>query len=127
MRVAPETAAERLGTVANDLPQASKEMLAEIRHQNQASHEIVGPIPTTRTYVLWSPKSSGFPDTVKGNPELALYFSRVAFSADGSKALVYMGTMNWTDNTKSMGQYVLLRIEGAEWRIAGHSLVWGLH
>jgi hypothetical protein len=125
MRVAPETATERLNKVVRDLPQVTAEMRADLALKSQASQPLVGRIPTALTYVLASPQAP-LPDTVDGNPEFALYVSRVGFSDDGTRALVYMGTMNWSDASKSMGQYVLLVKHEAEWRVTGHSLVWRL-
>jgi hypothetical protein len=38
---------------------------------------------------------------------------------------MYLATMNWTDRSKSMGQYLYLEKENARWVIKGHAQVWG--
>ncbi len=82
-----------------------------------------GPLPIPVKQVMYAP---GTKTDLKydGAPSFAAYFSRVGFDFARAKALIYLGTINWTDRSKSMGQYLYLEKQEGTWTIKDHAKVW---
>jgi hypothetical protein len=124
MRVADETAEHRLAAVRAELPAVSAEMAANLVQKSSLSVVLPERLPTEIPQVMWAP---GLKTELKfqGNPVFAAYMSRVGFDHERSKGLVYLGTMNWTDRSKSMGQYLLVSRQRTKWVVTDHAKVWG--
>ena len=123
MRVVTETPEERLRTVRHDIPQTSSELADDLLAKSRQSVVLTRPLPVRIDQVLWSPSLEG-DFKFKGDPTFAAYFSRGGFNRTRTTALIYLGTMNWTDQSKSMGQYLYLEKEKNNWVIKAHSKVW---
>jgi hypothetical protein len=124
MRVSTEDPEERLRAVRETLPEVSAELVADLLRKSQRSVVLSRSLPTQVKQVLWAPGiAADF--TSQGNPTFAAYFSRVGFDGSRTKALMYLGTMNWTDRSKSMGQYLYLEKRQGHWEIKSHAKVWG--
>jgi hypothetical protein len=123
MRLASETAEQRLASVSTDIPDVSSEMIADLISKNRRSTTLEVPLTKKVPQAVWAP---GMPTdfAFKGDPVFAAYLSRVGFDKNRTKALVYLGTVNWSDSTKSVGQYVFLVKRGARWVVTAHSQVW---
>jgi hypothetical protein len=124
MRVSTETVEERLGAVRQGIPEVSAKLVADLLRKSQHSVELSRPLPVRVKQVLWAPGAAADFNT-SGNPTFAAYFSRVGFDAPRAKALIYLGTMNWTDRSKSIGQSLYLEKQKGSWVIKAHAKVWG--
>lgn len=123
MRVSGETPDERLAAVRSVLPEISAEMGADLLKKSQVPAVLSQPLPTDVPQVVWAPGLKG-DFKFSGDPAFAAYMSRVGFDRRREKALVYLGTLNWTDRGKSIGQYLLVTKQGNRWRVSGHTKVW---
>ena len=120
---AGETPEQRLRAVQQEIPEVTSDIASDLIGKTQSA-EAVGPLPTSVPHALWSPGLE-FPSTFHGNPVFAASLSRPGFDARGRHALIYLATLNWTDGSKSMGQYVFLTQRNGKWSTTGHALVWG--
>ena len=118
-----ETPEQRLDAVKRDVPQVTREILSDLLAKGAQATD-TPPLSTSVPHAMWAP-GLDFPSTVRGNPVFAATLSRPGFDARREHALVYIATMNWTDRSKSMGQYVFLERPAGKWVPTGHSLVWG--
>ncbi len=125
MRDARETSEERLEKVRKEIPDISAELISDTITKNQESTTISVPLPVPIKQVLYAP---GIKAELKfgGNPVFAAYFSRPGFDSARSRALIYLGTVNWTDRSKSLGQYLYLEKQDNNWAIKDHAKVWEL-
>lgn len=125
MRDASETPEERLEKVRKEIPNISSDLISDIIAKNRESSSISEPLPIHIKQVLYDPHIKA---DLKfgGNPTFAVYFSRAGFDSTRTKALVYIGTMNWTDRSKSLGQYLYLEKQDGNWVIRSHAKVWEL-
>lgn len=134
MRVSTETPEQRLRAVRNAMPEVPAELAADLLEKSQCSALLSRLLPAHVQQDLWAPediaaefKAQGNPTfKAQGNPTFAAYFSRPGFDGRRTKALIYLATMNWTDRSKSMGQYLYLEKEDENWVVKGHAQVWGL-
>ena len=123
MRVASEKPEERLAMVGAEIPEVSTELTADLLRKSQRSTVLSRALPVPIQQVVWAP---GIATDFKfsGNPRFAAYFSRVGFDSARAKALIYFGTLNWTDRSKSLGQYLYLEKQKGAWVIKAHVKVW---
>lgn len=123
MRDANETAEERLAKVSKKIPGVSTDMADSLIRKSQESSILPGPLPVPVRQVLYAPGSKS---DIKfgGEPTFAAYFSRVGFDSLRSKALIYLGTVNWAIRSKSIGQYLYLEKHDGVWTIKDHAKVW---
>ena len=107
MRLSAETPDERLAWVRERMPQVSPEVTSDLLKKSQQSMPLSRPLPAPVRQTVWIPgmKQDFGSD---GNPTFAAYFSRVGFDPTRTSGLVYLGTMSWTDQSKSVGQYLYL-------------------
>lgn len=123
MRVSAETPDERLATVRSQLSLVTSEMTTDLLLKSRVSALIAQSLATNVRHVLWAPGMK-LDTAFTGNPAFAAYVSRVGFDSKREKAVVYLGTLNWTDQSKSMGQYLLLIKEDGAWRVTAGTSVW---
>jgi hypothetical protein len=123
MRDATESPEERLATVRVEIPDVSTEIAADLLRKSRGSVVLSRVIPVPIQQVVWAP-GIAVDFKFSGNPTFAAYFSRVGFDSGRAKALIYLGTMNWTDRSKSLGQYLYLEKQMGAWVIKTHVKVW---
>jgi len=125
MRDVTETAEERLAKVRKEIPGVPTDSVADLIRKSQESTILPGPLPVPVKQVMHSPDKRT--DWKFGrNPSFAAYFSRVGFDSVRARALIYLGTISWTDQSKSMGQYLYLEKQEGAWTIKDHVRVWEL-
>jgi hypothetical protein len=128
MRGATETPVERMAIIRRDMSLVTKAMSTEFVAKCSTSTKINGSIQTSATYYLWSPTSKSSESPLpSSNPEIAVYFSRAAFDASRTTALVYLGKVHWTNSRRSLGQYVVLKKVKGEWHPMGYSAAWSFN
>ncbi len=125
MRVASETPKSRLATVRAEISELTDDLVADVFRKNTHSTILERPLPIKVPQILWAPGLAFTPEQPEGNPTFAAYLSRPGLDHAGTRALIYLGTMNWTDRSKSMGQYVYLEKVGSAWVVKAHAQVWG--
>lgn len=125
MRVASETPEARLAAVQAEISDVSSSLVADLLKKNQQSAILKHPFPIEIKQTLWAPGLVFTQEKPKENPTFAVYLSRPGFDHEKTRALIYLGTMNWTDRSKSMGQYVYLMKIGITWVVKAHAQVWG--
>lgn len=125
MRDASETAEERLALVRKEMPVVSAELATDLIRKSRESSILSGPLPIPVQQVMYAPDSK---TDLKfyGTPAFVAYFSRVGLDSERVKALIYVGTINWTDRSKSMGQYLYLEKLKGVWTIKDHTKVWAI-
>ena len=115
-----------LDDIQDGLGPLSMEMRKNFLEANRKPRKF--PVPLTAPFAVhqWSPGDSDASLNAKGNPEYAVYLSRVGFSDDMRSALLYIGKINWTDQSKSSGDYMLLKKEPRRWVVVSTRRYWAL-
>ncbi|QWT21092.1 hypothetical protein KPL74_03540 [Bacillus sp. NP157] len=121
MRVASATADEVMDAVQAQLPTVAGELRQKLMREVAVSSPIDQALPTdVPQYVAAAPGGK----KTSGDPEFAFYMSRPAISADGKRALIYVGIVRWNANLEgSEGRYVYLE-KGKAWTVKGSARVW---
>lgn len=114
---------EVLVAVREAIPGVSAELAADLLGKSHRS------VTLSRTLGVPIPQALYAPDRPSekkygGSPAFAAYFSRVGFDTRRLKALVYLGTVNWTDQAKSVGQYLYLEKHDRIWAVKDHLKIW---
>lgn len=125
MRLADETPEARLTAVRDAIPGISADLAADLLSKSKQSGLLTDALPARVKQVLWAPDLAADFRGNQGDPTFAAYFSRPGFDSTRSRALIYLGTINWTDRSKSMGQYLYLQKERGAWAVTAHAKVWG--
>lgn len=127
MRDSAETPMERMAIIRRDLPLVTDALATEFLDKCKVSTKLTETIPTKATYHLWSTTSELAKSLGTGNPEIAVFFSRVAFDGPRTTALVYLGKVHWANSKRSVGQYVVLKKVKNEWQPMGASAAWSFN
>ncbi len=125
MRVAGQAAEEALALVRGAMPQVSVELTRDLLGKSRRSVTLSQTLKLPIRQSLWAPDMLAATQP-EGDPDFAVYFSRVGLDAKRLRALVYLGTIHWTDQTKSVGQYLYLEKHGGTWVVKDHFKVWEL-
>lgn len=126
MRNRDQTPDQVLNWVRKTIPSVTKELTDSLSVRASSPARIGKPIPLNFRQVIWSPKGGGSVPKDLGTPDFAAYPSRVAFNANRNTALFYLGVVNWSDSSKSFGEYLYLTKVGGEWLVKGRARVWQL-
>ncbi len=120
-----ETPTERLAIVKRDLPELEQTTLSDFGIRNQACSQITNEIPTQSPYFLFGVDHQ---EKLPSGWEHAdfFYFSRVAFNAQQTQALVHISFMSGTSAADSGGKYFLFKKRDGKWERKGSSDVWEL-
>jgi hypothetical protein len=123
MRTPNQSPEEYLSLVRKAIPSVSDELADDLISKSQRSAVLSRIFDVPIRQCLYAP-GEAFDSGFSGNPEFAAYFSRVAFDAQHYKAFLYLGMVNWSDQSKSMGQYLYLEKNSASWAIKSHAKIW---
>ncbi len=125
LRGSEETPADRLAIVKRDLPELEETTLSDFKLKNQHCSEIEKKISTESPYFLFGADHA---EKLPSGWERAdfFYFSRVAFNAQQTQALVHISFMSGTNGADSGGKYFLFRKQAGRWVAKGSSNVWQL-
>ncbi len=126
MRTHDQTPNEVLAWVRERIPSVTRELTDDLGKCAGNAVQINRSLPLAVRQVIWGPTSTtAFPEGL-GSPDFALYPSRVGFNSGRTAALVYLGVMNWTDTSKSFGEYVYLVKTEGRWTTKGRARTWQL-
>ena len=125
MRGNDETPTERLAIVKRDLPELEETTLFDFKLKNQRCLEIEKRISTESPYFLFGADHA---EQLPSGWEHAdfFYFSRAAFNAQQTQALVHISFMSGTNGADSGGKYFLFKKQGGKRVAKGSSNVWQL-
>ena len=119
---------ESLETVRADLrnhiPTASSVTIDDLMSKARTGASITEPIPTKRAYSM-DDHATYSPERI-GTPDYLLYFSRVGFNRDRTRALAYVAAATWVHGGLKGGRYVHLVRARHGWRIESTWLVWDM-
>ncbi len=123
MRGAAESPEQRLAMVRRRIPEVSAEIATDLLRKSRGSVVLPDALPVPVQQILWAPgMTTDF--KFKEDPAFAACFSRVGFDSARAKALIYLTMMNWTDRSKSFGQYSYLEKQKGAWVIRENVKVW---
>lgn len=118
--MSPEALMEGVrGAIPSITPELSKQLL----QVGKASATLTHVLPISVPQFLYG---KGVTEKPSGQPEMAFYMSRAAIAKDGSHALIYVGTVSWRDQRKSLGRYFYLDKTDGDWAIKGQFVTWQL-
>jgi hypothetical protein len=125
LRDKDEAPADRLAIVKRDLPELEETTLSDFKLKNQHCSEIEKQISTESPYFLLGADHA---EKLPSGWEHAdfFYFSRVAFNAQQTQALVHISFMSGTNADDSGGKYFLFKKQAGKWVANGSSIVWQL-
>jgi hypothetical protein len=129
MRSHDQNPAEILGWVRETIRPVTKALTDSLAMRAAASVPVNRPLPLETRQVIWGPTRGVGPGSIPdglGSPDFALYPSRVGFNAGRDAALLYLGVVNWSDSSKSFGEYVYLVKANTRWDVNGRARVWQL-
>ncbi len=125
MRTPDQTPEEMLSKVKAGIPAVSEDLTADLLRKSQQSVPITRtlPFPVKQFLVdLTGRTKPAYP----GNPDLGFFPSRVGLNAERNRALCYTGVINWTDSSRSVGDFLYLEKVDSQWVIKGKLRVWSL-
>ncbi len=120
-----ESPANRLAIVKRDLPELEQTTLSDFKRKNQRCFEIANKIPTDSPYFLFGVDHAEKLPPGWEHPDF-FYFSRVAFNAQQTQALVHISFMSGINGADSGGKYFFFKKQDGKWVLKGHSDVWEL-
>jgi hypothetical protein len=123
MRSANVTAEALMAELRSAMPTVAEELFKGLLHEGRASSTLTHTLPVHVSQYLYG---NGITEKPTGQPEMAFYMSRPAISADGSRALIYVGVVSWRDQSRSMGRYVYLEKSGGQWAVREQVVIWRL-
>lgn len=126
MRTQDQSPQDVYNELASVLTGLTPELFLDLMSKSEASSTINKELPITIKQVIWGPSSSTKTLKEDGNPDFAIYHSRVGFNKDRSLALVYVASVNWKDRSKSYGGYAILKFENSIWKILAKYRKWSL-
>jgi hypothetical protein len=124
LRQEDETPAQRLAIVRRDIPDLSSATTGDFESKNQSCTPVAPKLPTKVKYIMSLHEGDDMPEGWD-DPDY-FFFSRVAFNADHTQALVVLGFMSGTHAKDSEGKYFLLIKRPGGWALHGTSLIWQL-
>ena len=125
LRGTDETSTERLAIVKRDLPELEPTTLSDFELKNQRCSEIAKKIPTQSPYFLFGVDHAEQLPSGWEHSDF-FYFSRVAFNAQQTQALVHISFISGTNAADSGGKYFLFKKQNGKWAPKGSSDVWEL-
>lgn len=125
LRQKKETPAERLTIVRHDLPKLQPETVSRFESENQHCSEIAKRIPVNTEYLLFNSEQVTKLPTGWEHPDL-FYFSRVAFNARHTQALIHISFVSGTNAKDTAGKYFLFTRRRGKWVPRGSSKSWEL-
>ncbi|MBI4708351.1 MAG: hypothetical protein HY761_10595 [Candidatus Omnitrophica bacterium] len=126
MRTISETEEQRLQWVKSNIPEIIDDVVIDLQNKSRSIAKITKKLPLGVKQVVWGPTSNiQFPKD-SGDPDFAVYPSRVGFDKSQTHALVYMGVASWIDISHSFGEYVYLLRENSKWLVKNRARVWSM-
>lgn len=105
------------------IPSIAPELSRQLLQVGKASATLAHKLPTSVPQFLYG---KGVTEKPSRQPEMAFYMSRPAIAKDGAHALIYVGTVSWRDQSKSLGRYFYLEKTDDQWAIKGQFVIWQL-
>ena len=125
MRTQDQTPEEVLAQVRKAIPSVSADLATDLIRKSQQSVQITRTLPISAKQFVVNLSGATKPP-FQGNPAVAFYPSRVGLNADGDRALVYAGVINWADAKRSLGRFTYLERSNHQWTIKDSLTVWSL-
>ncbi len=126
MRSINETEDDRLQWVKSKIPEITDDVISDLKKKSRNIAKVIKTLPLAVKQVVWGPTSNiQFPKD-SGNPDFAVYPSRVGFDKSQTHALVYIGVASWIDVSRSFGEYVYLLRENNKWLVKNRARVWSM-
>lgn len=125
MRTQDQTPEEMLSKVKGAIPAVSQDLTTDLLRKSQQSVPITRTLPFSVKQFLVDLTGRTEPPYT-GNPDLGFFPSRVGLNAERDRALCYAGVINWTDSSRSVGNFVYLEKVDSQWVIKGKLRAWSL-
>ncbi len=124
MKSRVQTPKDVLAWIKSSIPEVDDEMASDLVEKSGNSVAIDKPFPLAIKQIVWSRSVSASLPADLGTPELAVTLSRVGFNKKGTKALLYIGAISWTDSNLSFGEYIYLVRDAGAWLVKDRLRVW---
>jgi len=126
MRTVNQEPHEVLQIVISSIKGVTNNLTSDLEAKARTSVPVEKTLPLNIRQVIWGSSSGkSFPREL-GNPDFALYHSRVGFNKQKTRALVDVATISWIDSSRSLGEYVYLEKMKKDWQVKGRMKLWSM-
>ncbi|MGO9480698.1 MAG: hypothetical protein ACLP05_02795 [Candidatus Kryptoniota bacterium] len=126
MRAPGQTPQDVYNMLAGTFDALTPEIFLDLMSKAETSTLVDKTLPLKVRQVIWGPTSASNVPKDLGSPDFAIYNSRVGFNSTKTLALVYVAATNWTDSSKTYGEYVMLSRQKDGWGILGRYKMWSM-
>jgi len=126
MRTQDQSPQDVYNMLAGSLHSLTTEVFLDLMSKSETSTVVDKTLPLNVKQIIWGPTSTSSVPKELGAPDFAVYHSRVGFNKEKTLALVYVAAANWTDSSKTYGEYVMLGWQEGGWTILERYKMWSM-